>query len=300
VDQERNAMNAPGDTAPDEIRSDIERTREEMTETLGEIQDRLRPDHLLHQAKETVTNAASAKARQIMHSAGDTAQTVADQAQYAQRESMNYMRSHPTQMALLAGGLTWWLLQRDSRRPTYGRSRRAGQRVASESMPGAGATRVPTTGEYTAAGYEYTAAGQMPASGYSDPKWSGAKDVSERVRHVVDDASSRTRDQWYRTSASVDRWVHDNTLAAGAVAMAIGAAIGMSAPRTELEDRTMGETRDQALETASRKAQELKETVTQKVHDVTESVVGGGDGQSGPNPTGTGPGTPGGPVIGTA
>jgi hypothetical protein len=29
-------------------------------------------------------------------------------------------------------------------------------------------------------------------------------------------------------------------------------------------------------------------------------VVGGGDGQSGPNPTGTGPGTPGGPVIGTA
>ena len=40
--QERNPVNTTSET--DEIKSEIERTRSEMSETLGEIQDRLRPD----------------------------------------------------------------------------------------------------------------------------------------------------------------------------------------------------------------------------------------------------------------
>ena len=46
-----------------------------MSETLGEIQERLRPDHLIQQAKDSVTEAATGKVRNIMHSAGETATT---------------------------------------------------------------------------------------------------------------------------------------------------------------------------------------------------------------------------------
>ena len=56
-----------------------------MSETLGEIQERLRPDHLIQQAKDTVTEAATGKVRNIMHSAGETATMVADQTKYAGR-----------------------------------------------------------------------------------------------------------------------------------------------------------------------------------------------------------------------
>ena len=82
-----------------------------MSETLGEIQERLRPDHLIQQAKDTVTEAATGKVRNIMHSAGETATMVADQTKYAGRSLADYVRMHPVQMALLAGGITWWLLR---------------------------------------------------------------------------------------------------------------------------------------------------------------------------------------------
>ena len=94
-----------------EIKSEIERTRVEMSETLGEIQERLRPDHLIQQAKDTVADAASGKVRNIMHSAGETATMVADQTKYAGRTMADYVRTHPVQMAVVAGGITWWLLR---------------------------------------------------------------------------------------------------------------------------------------------------------------------------------------------
>lgn len=73
-----------------EIKSEIERTRIEMSETLGEIQERLRPDHLIQQARDTVTEAATGKVRTIMHSAGETATRVADQTRYAGRSVADY------------------------------------------------------------------------------------------------------------------------------------------------------------------------------------------------------------------
>src|SRR5687768_3986108 len=110
VAQERNAI-TQGSNETAEIKSEIERTRVEMSETLGEIQERLRPDHLIQQAKDTVADAASGKVRNIMHSAGETATMVADQTRYASRSVADYVRMHPVQMALIAGGITWWLLR---------------------------------------------------------------------------------------------------------------------------------------------------------------------------------------------
>ncbi len=90
-----------------------------MSETLGEIQERLRPDHLMQQAKDTmtdaVTEAATGKVRNIMQSAGETATMVADQTKYAGRTVADYVRTHPVQMAIVAGGITWWLLRGSDR-----------------------------------------------------------------------------------------------------------------------------------------------------------------------------------------
>ncbi len=97
------------------IKREIEKTRVEMSETLGEIQERLQPSHLIQQAKDTmseaVTEAATGKVRNIMQSAGETATMVADQTRDAGRNVADYVRTHPLQMAVLAGGVTWWLLR---------------------------------------------------------------------------------------------------------------------------------------------------------------------------------------------
>ena len=268
--QERNEITASNETA--EIKSEIERTRVEMSETLGEIQERLRPDHLIQQAKDTVTDAATGKVRNIMHSAGETATRVADQTRYAGRSVADYACAHPMQMALLAGGATWWLLR--------GRDRSYEWAGASEGWQDRHPLEADSAYEDRSlrekAG-EYVASAKDTVSEYASTaretvgEYAGA--ASERVRTAASTASIRARDTWYRTSTTVDDFVHDNPLAAGAIAVAIGVAIGLSAPSTEWEDRTLGERRDQAMERARIKARELKETVAQRAKNVADTVA---------------------------
>ena len=277
--QERNEI-TQGSNETAEIKSEIERTRVEMSETLGEIQERLRPDHLIQQAKDTVTEAASGKVRNIMHSAGETATMVADQTKYASRSVADYVRNHPVQIALLAGGVTWWLLR--------GRDVSDDWEGASEGwQDGPGYSEgysideerplTARVGEYASAAREtvgeYASSARETVGEYAASASETARRAQRRVRNAASTATVRTRQGLRQASTSVDDWVHEYPLAAGAIAVAIGAAIGLSAPSTEWEDRALGETRDQALERARTAARDIQETVSQKVQDVADEVI---------------------------
>ena len=247
-----------------EIKSEIERTRIEMSETLGEIQERLRPDHLIQQARDTVTEAATGKVRTIMHSAGETATRVADQTRYAGRSVADYACAHPVQIAMLAGGVTWWLLR--------GRGASGEWEGASEGWQEGDAYYDEERSLRNKAG-EYVTSARETVSEYADAARTSAQRASERVRGAAGTAQVRARETWQRTSTTVDDFVHDNPMAAGAIALAVGAAIGLSVPGTQFEDRTLGERRDMAMERAREKARELKDTVTQRAKNVANTVA---------------------------
>ena len=277
--QERNEISASGETA--EIKSEIERTRVEMSETLGQIQERLRPDHLIQQAKDTVTEAATGKVRNIMHSAGETATMVADQTKYAGRTAAGYVRTHPVQMAILAGGVTWWLLRgRDRSDEWEGASEGwsdTGYRSDIDSAYGEDRSLREKVGEYAATARDtvggYAASARETVSEAAEAARCRAMKASERVSSAAQTASVRAQETWRSASTSVDSWVHEYPLAAGAIAVAVGAAVGLSVPSTEIEDRALGEKRDQAIERARIAARQVKDNVTQKVTDVAESVL---------------------------
>jgi ElaB/YqjD/DUF883 family membrane-anchored ribosome-binding protein len=276
-----------GNRETEQIKSEIERTAVEMSETLGEIQERLRPDHLIQQAKDTVADAATGKVRNIMHSAGETAAIVADQTRYAGQSVADYVRTHPVQMALVAGGVTWWLLRgRDRSDDWAGASEgwREADRWRDSEDYGDGQTLRERAGEYAATARdkvtdlastaretagEYAESARYAAGQASER----ARDAAERARYAARLASMRARDGWQRASTSVDDWVHEYPLAAGAVAIAVGAAIGLSVPGTEFENRTLGERRDQALERARSAARDLANNVSQKAQDVADTVM---------------------------
>ena len=273
--QERNEINAPGSETA-EIKSEIERTRAEMSNTIGEIQERLSPDHLIQQAKDTVSDAATGKVRDIMHSASETAQMVAEETQYAGRSVASYVRSHPVQMALLAGGVTWWMLRNADRSYEWEGASEGWDN--DRQMYGEGQESLrDRVGEYASSAKEtvsdYASTARQTVGEYADT----ARDSARRAQQRAYDAATAARDAagrgWRRTSTSVDDWVHEYPFAAGAIAVAVGAAIGLSVRGTDFEDRTMGTTRDEAWARASRAAREIKDNVTQKVQDVAESVV---------------------------
>ena len=286
--QERNEITS-NETA--EIKSEIERTRVEMSETLGEIQERLRPDHLIQQAKDTVSEAATGKVRNIMHSAGETATMVADQTKYASRSVADYVRMHPVQMALIAGGITWWLLRNRTSDDWEGASEgwQDGQGYDEGFSAGysVNETDRPLTakvGDYASSAREtageYASSARETVGEYASTAASGARRAGRRVvgaaGSVAGAAGSAARSTGRgirQAGTSMNDWTHEYPLAAGAIAVAVGAAIGLSAPATEWENRTMGEKRDLAMERARAAARDLKENASQKLQNVADTVV---------------------------
>lgn len=73
----------PDSDDPDVIREQIERTREDMSQTINELQERLSPQHLAQQARDSVREATIGRVQEFVASAGDTASAVARAAQDA-------------------------------------------------------------------------------------------------------------------------------------------------------------------------------------------------------------------------
>lgn len=285
--QERNEMSS-NETA--DIKHEIERTRVEMSETLGEIQERLRPDHLIQQAKDTVADAATGKVRNIMHSAGETATMVADQTRYASRGVADYVRMHPVQMALIAGGITWWLLRNRGMSDEWeGASEGWQDGQGYDEGYSAGYSTSETDRPLTAKVGEYASSARETVGEYASSAASGVRSAGQRVRSAANTAATRassaattTRQGIRRAGTSLDEWCNEYPLAAGAIAVAVGAAVGLSAPATEVENRYMGETRDQAMERARRAASEIRDNVTQKVQDVAQTAMDAANAVSSP------------------
>jgi ElaB/YqjD/DUF883 family membrane-anchored ribosome-binding protein len=176
----------------------------------------------------------------------------------------DYACAHPMQMALVAGGLTWWLLR--------GRDRSDEWAGASEGWQDGDAEAYGEHRTLREKAGEYVSSARDTVSGYAASARDTAGEYASAARSTARRASASARDAWQRSSTSVDDWVHEYPLAAGAVAVAVGAAIGLSVRSTDWEDRTLGERRDQAMAQARAKARELKDTVSQRAKNVANAV----------------------------
>lgn len=274
--QERHPMNGSSET--EQIKHEIERTRVEMSETLGELQDRLRPDHLLEEARGRVTGAAAGKVRNIMSSASDKASEMATRARGAGNYMADYAMDHPIRIAIAVGAVTWWALRgrSSSYSEFYGdadtnwddaEAMTPGDRSLRDKVGEYASSARETVGEYastardTAA--EYATSARQAVGEYADSARESARSAAARASRAARSAATTTND-----------WVTENPMAAGAIALAVGAAIGLSVRRTEFENTAMGQARDRAWQRGKQVAQNLKANVGEKVATATENIVG--------------------------
>jgi hypothetical protein len=105
-----------------EIRSQIERTRSELGHTIDAIQDRLSPRRVMHDAKETISDATIGRAKRMAHRVGEAVNSASGSPRV--RAALDRARHDPTVVALIGtavGALILALIAR-SRRPTLARS----------------------------------------------------------------------------------------------------------------------------------------------------------------------------------
>ena len=279
---------------PDEIRprDDIEVTRAEMATTIDAIQDRLDPEVLSEQARETardVTDYAIREAKEAAREITDHALVqareavldVTGQAKLALREAtigkvehmahtasdsagglrqsvVATIKANPMPAALVGLGLGWMLLNRPAGNHLSATLR------SPQSTAGDQAERVQqTAGEVIDQMHGTT-------SQVMDDVQSTAEQVMDRVQGAGGQALDRVQEQTVRAQSFLQRQLQDNPLLVGAVAVAAGGALASTLHSTAREDQLLGETRDRLM---GRAADVTRETMDKVGHDLNISTI---------------------------
>jgi ElaB/YqjD/DUF883 family membrane-anchored ribosome-binding protein len=98
---------------------------------------------------------------------------------------------------------------------------------------------------------------------------SGAYDTAGKVGSQVIDTA---QELGHKAQNSYDYYIDENPLAVGALALAIGAAVGMSIPATKIESNLMGDARDNLMEQAGQKVGNLIDTAQDTVKEKIDQV----------------------------
>jgi len=286
----------------DELQEDIERTRANMSETIDEIQERLSPRRIGEQVRDQVRDATIGKAEEMVSD-------VTDSAREAGGGFLDTIRANPVPAALAALGIGWLWMKRPSsnggaRRTRYseydgyrGRDdgnyryrygdgdyrryrtgdasggpadamRRTGRRAQDAAGQAAGtvqdaaseaAGRVQDTAQQ-AAGAVQGAAGQ--AAGAVQQAAGQVQDTAQHLGSQVQYGAQRAR-------YGLEDALYESPLGVGAIALAVGVAVGLVAPSTDLEDRVMGEARDNVVQ----KAQDTAQDTLHKAQHVAEQTA---------------------------
>jgi hypothetical protein len=241
-------------------RAEIERTRADMSETVDAIQGRLSPANLKEQAKDRVKEATVGRAQGTGSAIVET------------------IRENPLPAVLTGIGLTWLLTS--ARRSSTNQRRYRDRDYAYD---------FPTAYDYPPHYEERGTSGHSEGPAL-DRAQSRVGDAAGRARDRVGETASQTQDkagqvasqaqdrasrlgdqaqyQARRARGGFERRLRGNPLAVGALAVGVGAAVGLAIPETSKEHEVMGEARDNLVETAQEKVQETQ----QKAQRVAEEA----------------------------
>lgn len=244
------------DANTDQLRADIEDTRAEMSQTINEIQERLSPEHLVDQVKETVREATIGKVKRVMENVGETISEVAEPAlEIANRAgtaikdagtSVGYsVWRNPVPIALIGLGVGM-LFMRRGRGNGYDTMRRT-QTPKRMDLTGQQRDRQRQQGSLNSMTSSMTNSMTDTLSNIGTKAKESASAVSDRFGHVL----------------------HENPLAVGAVALAAGTAVGLVLPSTRIESEYMGEASERLVD----KAQQVARGALDKVQDAARQMT---------------------------
>lgn len=283
---------------PQVIKAQIESTRAEMSKTIDAIQYKLSPTHLAEETKKNLKGKVEEMAYQASDTAGNWRSNL-----------VNTMRENPIPAAMIGIGLGWLFFNKSTDDdeyyyPTY-------QEVGNEehgtryfdrahSLEEAGYrddySRTSQIKEGVREKANQATSKAASAAGTVQDKASETVDqvkesVGQTASAVGDKVSSaheatmghssrlaqKARDNSYYYGRQAKRtskdMFYENPLAAGAVALAAGALVGLLVPTTQKEHEMMGETRDQMLEQAKDKVMDTVDRVQNVAGEVQQTAV---------------------------
>jgi len=249
----------------DQIRAEIEDTRAEMGQTINEIQERLNPEHLVNQVKESVREATIGKVERAMEMVGEKLSDVTEPArEVASRAGSKIADSvwkNPIPIGLIGLGIGMLMIRRfggNSSRQLYRPSQQREQDLASANPE-----------------RNFTPERESVASKTINQVKETASDLANRSTETLSNLSSQAKDSVVGVTTRISEIIRDNPLAVGAVAVAAGAAVGLALPSTTFEKEYIGETSEMLVNKAEGVARDAVDKVQNVAQQITEESSGG-------------------------
>jgi ribosome recycling factor len=212
---------------------------EELRQEIQQIRDEM--NHTIEAIQERVSpqhlmEQAREAVQEVTHgAAADVAKNARDTAATAGSAAWNTVREHPIPVALAGLGLGWLLTHRSQVQQT-------GRQISE--------AREQITG----------------------PMGAAATQVQESAQQIGSQIGSQAASQVNRASGALQQALHDNPLAIGAAALAVGAVVGLAVPQTQQEHQLMGPARDQLVAKAQETAHEVAEQVQTTAQETVQKI----------------------------
>lgn len=236
-------MDEEAELEAERIEADIDRTREQMSETVEAIGEKLDPRNVVSEAKETVREATIGKVEQMASTAGRSAQDTG-------AGLMSTIRANPIPAAMTAIGVGWLLM---NRRQPYGYGS-----DARWSGPGS---------DYFGERRYRDDTGSNPADavrGVIDRAGASAGEMTDRAGETVGDVREQVGEVAWQARSQVERLLDENPLVLGVAALAAGAIAGAALPTTKPEREVLGQARDTLIDRAESVTQDALRSVEQQ------------------------------------
>jgi ElaB/YqjD/DUF883 family membrane-anchored ribosome-binding protein len=207
----------------EELKHEIERTRARLAADVDAIGTKISPENVKNQVKQRVTEG-------VRHGM----QTVKTSTRRAGHSLMDSARGNPLPLVLIGAGLGWLVYNaRQNARQVGWREPEWDDNDLEDEGPNA-RERV---------AYMRERAGEK----IHDVR-ERAGEKLEQVSHRMAQVRERAGERIVHAREGAQHFMQENPLAMGAIALAIGAGVGMLLPHTNAEDRIIGERRDRLLE----------------------------------------------------
>ena len=263
-DESRTTSADDYDENTEQLRADIEDTRTDMSQTINEIQERLSPDYLMDQVKETVREATIGKVERVMGQIGETLSGVTEPALEVAGRAGNAIKEvgttvgdkiwkNPIPMALIGLGVGMLVMK------TY-----RGENGGSSSSPRKSLQGSRSNYALGDVGQPRHTQQSTGASALNQVKET-ASDLASRSTETLNELGTKAKDGVSRFGGIM----RDNPLAAGAVALAAGTAVGLLIPSTQIETEYIGETGERLVE----RVEDVARDALGKVQDAAKQMT---------------------------
>lgn len=304
------ASAATDDTAsePEEIKEQIEQTRNQMTETINAIEEKLSFENISNQvseqfssavqsAKHAAYDAAINKAEKIMKKVNTGLSEVSETAGEVGTYVVETARRNPLPFALIGLGVGMLLVQKSFSGNSKGKkhyksnSGNSTYRQIADTSSHALSTAQRKVGNVassaydsvsSAAGTAYDSVSDVASSAYegatsaANSAYEGISSAAGSAYQGVSSFASATGDQFQNVAKKAqhqyETTLEENPLALGAIALAVGAVVGLSIPGTEYEDNLMGETKQNLVHTVEDSARDAFSRVQEVAGEFTKTA----------------------------